>query len=359
MKILLLGDFSGYGVNLKKGLASLGHDVVIAAHSDNWKKFTGDIDLSKDKKSRFPRLAARAGAFQLLKEITGYDVVQLIDPFTFYMNYFPRKYFYQRIFEENGRSFLIAANMDAFFWRHSKEYLDYTPYEEMKKYDWDDYTEFKTGIKAYNFNEYIATQVDGIIAVMHDYKVGYIHNFAKKLATIPLPIDLEEIKCTEINPARKIKFLHGLNRYGFKGTRYIVEAFEELSKKYPNDVEFVLNERMPFEQYKKVLASTHVVIDQVNSYSYGMNALYAMALGKVVMTGAEPEAMDTLGVSDCPAINLRPDKNYIIKQVENMLDLQGQLPYLGHESRKFVEKYHNSAHIARKYIDFWDLYAKP
>ena len=38
MKILLVGEFGGFFINLKKGFQLLGHDVTLMANQDGWKK---------------------------------------------------------------------------------------------------------------------------------------------------------------------------------------------------------------------------------------------------------------------------------------------------------------------------------
>ena len=39
MKILLMGEFSGFYLNLKQGLQELGAEVTLAANGDGWKLF--------------------------------------------------------------------------------------------------------------------------------------------------------------------------------------------------------------------------------------------------------------------------------------------------------------------------------
>lgn len=40
MRILLLGDYSGFFVNLKDGLVELGHDVSLATAGDGFKRIS-------------------------------------------------------------------------------------------------------------------------------------------------------------------------------------------------------------------------------------------------------------------------------------------------------------------------------
>ncbi|WP_340153101.1 hypothetical protein [uncultured Marivirga sp.] len=353
MRILLLGDYSGYGVNLKDGLNELGHDVMIASGDAGWKNFPFDLNIKPKSSNVLRYVNDRFFPFRLLSKITGFDIVQFIDPYPFYINYFPRKYFYEKLFRGNRKTFLVSAAMDAMYWKNVEQHFAYTPYNDMKKYDWTPYLDFKQSEKAFNFNKFVADQVDGIIPVMYDYEIAYMEMYKNKTKTIPLAINLDKVKYEPLKPAKKLTFFHSLNSYGFKGTKYIEEAFSDLKKKYPNDIEFVLNKRMPFQEYMTLLQKTHVVVDQVNSYSYGMNALYALGSGKIVMSGAEPEALEALGIESSPVINIRPDKKQIKQEVLKLLDNRNNLEDLSIRGRTYVEKYHGHVVIAQKYLDFW------
>ena len=78
-----------------------------------------------------------------------------------------------------------------------------------------------------------------------------------------------------------------------------------------------------------------------------------MAMGKVVLGGAEPEALDFLGIKDSPIINILPSSESIIDAIEKLIIDREKLKVLGYESRKYVEKYHDHIEIAKKYISVW------
>ena len=72
-----------------------------------------------------------------------------------------------------------------------------------------------------------------------------------------------------------------------KGTRFIESAFKKLENSKFHNHEFVIKGQLPLKQYLKEIESSTIIVDQCFSRSYGMNALYAMSLGKVVLSGAE------------------------------------------------------------------------
>lgn len=182
--------------------------------------------------------------------------------------------------------------------------------------------------------------------------MSYLHH-SKRLPTIPIPINTNKIECKENTISKKITVFHGLNRFGFKGTRHVEEAFDFLSKKNSNDLELIIDGKMPLNEYLKVMQRTNVVIDQMYSHSLGVNGVYALAMGKIVMGGAEPESLKSLGVESSPVINLKPNAQSIIDEVEKLLAKPNNIQELGFKSRQFAEQVHGHTKVAQQYIETW------
>jgi hypothetical protein len=352
MKILLLGDFSSLYLNLKTGLEKLGHDVVLASHGDGWKNIDRDIDLKLKGNNFFSKIINRFYPFFLLKKLSNFDIVQIINPFMFNISYFPSKLFFKEIKKRNKKVFLSAAGDDAYFWKFGRNELEYGPFEDFLKYDLKKNQCYFETEKAYEFNNYILELVDGVIPIMYEYEISY-RNHSKLKTTIPIPINTEKIKYTPNIIKEKIVIFHGLNRYGFKGTRYVEEAFKVLKIKYPDNLELIIDGKMPLESYLKLMERTNIVIDQTNSYSLGVNGVYALSMGKIVLGGAEPESLSSLGVKDSPVINIKPTTKSIVEEIEKLLKNKNDIEKLGYKSRKFAEKVHKDINIAKKYLELW------
>jgi len=352
MKILLLGEFSAFHQNLKEGLIKLGHDVTIASMGDGWKKIDRDIDLSLKNKLCYNKLTDRIYPWFDLKKLYGYDIVQLINPFLFYRKYFPNKLYLDQIIKNNKKFFVVAAGSDAYFWKYGKERLRYGPFNDFKKYDKKVEKFYLEDKKNLLFNQKIVEQSNGVIPIMYEYEISYHHD-SKRLPTIPIPMNLQKIHYEENIVSDKLVIFHGLNRYGFKGTRFVEEAFEILSKKYPDKLELIIDGHMPLDKYLEVMRKTNIIIDQTNSYSLGVNGIYALAMGKVVLGGAEHESLDSLGVSSSPVINITPSADSIVKAIESLLAKKDEIPKIGYESRKFVEQVHDYIAIAKQYLKIW------
>lgn len=354
MKIILVGEFSGFFKNLRDGLQELGHDAIIAASRDGYKKIDVDVDLGSDLIFPFGKLASRVKPLSFLRQMSGYDVVQFVNPYIFGARYSFNNAILRKLCNCNDKAFLSAAGSDSFFWRVGRQHLKYGPFEETLKYDYKKKRHFLESDAAYNWNSELAGMVNGVIPVMHEYAVSYAHVKTVRRA-IPLPMNVHKIPFSENAPSKKLVIFHGLTRYGFKGTRYVEAAFDELRKRYPNDLELIIDGRMPLHRYLDVMARANVVVDQVLSYSCGMNALYALAMGKVVLGGAEKESLELFGLSKSPVINIRPDEKSIIAQVEALLDKRSSIADIGLESRSFVEAVHGHVGVAQQYIDQWSL----
>jgi glycosyltransferase involved in cell wall biosynthesis len=352
MKILLLGEFSALHKNLKEGLVKLGHDVTIASSGDGWKAIDRDIDIDYTKKLIPQKLSNRIYPFIDIKKLIGYDIVQIISPDVLFKKYFPRKFFFFLIKKNNKRVFLLGAGSDGFFWKYGREHLVYGPFNDTLKYDLKTQKHPSENIDFMGFNEYIANNVDGIIPIMYEYAISY-KGHESLLTTIPIPINTDKIRYKTNKVLDKIVVFHGLSRYGFKGTRHVEEAFAILEKKYPNELELIIDGKMPLEKYLEVMRKTNIVIDQTNSYSLGVNGIYAMAMGKVVLGGAEPESLKALGVISSPVINIKPNAQSIVEEIEKLLSNKENLEALGKESRKFAEEVHGHIKVAKQYLDVW------
>ncbi len=354
MKVLLLGEFSGLYKNLKEGLIENGVEAVVASGGDGFKKIQCDIDIGTNLPGVIGAIHKKLKPMYKIGEFKNYDVVQLINPFLFYNPLFSSMYCFRKLKDANGKFFMSAAGDDSFFWRYSKEALAYGPFNDYLLYDLKRKSYYMESQKCYDFNSDAVAISDGIIPIMYEYEVAY-KNHSKLLNTIPIPINVDRVAYEENRINKRLVVFHGLNRYGFKGTRHIEKAFSVLKDRYPNDLDLVISGHMPLHEYLKLMARTNIVIDQANSYSCGVNAIYAMAMGKVVLGGAEPESLHCLGVTDSPVVNIKPDYRSIVVEIEKLLDCRHAVTELGERSRAFCETNHSHRLVAKKYIDTWKL----
>lgn len=358
MKILLLGEFSAFHSNLKEGLLAQGHDVTIASSGDGWKKINSDLTIGTSKKGLLGKLESLINLAKALPRLKGYDVVQFIDPVLFPKFLGINIAVVKFIFRNNKKTFLVAAgatNKISAIADFSQNRFKYPQlYQQVKKLNPDMWSQTEKGR---HYNAFFLEGINGVIPIMHEYAQGFRDiNYPKLCPTIPIPMNIEKIQYKENIIRDKIVFFHGLNREGMKGTPLISKAMEKLEKNYPNEVKCIIDGRMPLEEYLSFLETVNVVIDQVYSVSVGVNGVYNLAMGKVVVGGGEPEFLSEFNLTKSPLLPIKPEVENIYQQLEWLVKNKSEIPNMGVESRKLSEALHDYKTVACKYIETWGEY---
>lgn len=353
MKILLFHEFSGLHENLRDGLVELGHEVTIASRGDGFKNFKRDINLESSLFSHtniLGKIERQLIGISKINKLIGYDVVQTLtlSPYSSVFNINAR--LLSKLFKNNGKSFYLASGCDSNFY-YSRDKKKYAPCKDclISK----GLTECPIIVKNKEpNNNFLMKNIDGIIPIMYDYKLAY-EGFSKLKDIILIPVNTSKIRYQENVVKNKLILFHGISRSGFKGSSFIMNAMKSVKEKYPNDIELRIVERVPFNEYIKLLVESNVVLDQTNSYSYGLNALFAMSLGKIVMSGNElDQGLDYN--EKCPVINIKPSVKQIVSVLELLLTNRNKIKSLGYQSRKYVEDYHSHLKIAKEFINTWN-----
>lgn len=354
MKVLLVGEFSGFYLNLKQGLQELGAEVTLAANGDGWKQIPGaDMPLYRTgDKAKLKKIYYKLVEPVLRKKsLQGYDVVSLVQENVYrpYIN----SYMVKALKEQNNSLYVnIAGNCHSLYqsWRDGK--LGYYTFDDNPQ-KCEMYT--GGGVRremTRRTERYVDSIADGIIPVMYEYAVG-VRKLPNCKKTIPLPFNAEKTQYRANKLNGKIVFYHGILREKDKGTAYIREAFEIIQKKYPNDVEMLICGSLPFQEYLEVLKKTNVLVDQCKEHCWGMNACYGMAQGKVVLGGASRSSLKEFGLTESPVIHIKPDVKQIVRQIEYVIENRNQIEEWGSHSRRFVEEFHDYRKIAQQYLDVW------
>lgn len=114
MKILLVGEFSGFFKNLKIGFLSLGHEVTLMAGEDGWKKI--DISITSNFLGFFGKVSRRIQYLYNIIFLPKYDVVLIVNPNIGLS--FISKIFSMLLKSRGSKIFLSACGTDV-------EYLNY------------------------------------------------------------------------------------------------------------------------------------------------------------------------------------------------------------------------------------------
>ena len=382
MKILLLGEFSNVHWTLAQALRKLGHEVTVVSSGDEWKGYSTDISLVRHP-GRLGSIAYLLKVLRLLPKWRGYDVVQLINPVHFIEFKAERGVrIYDYLRRHNKRVFLGAFGYDYYYIydsvvRRTLRYCDfYTPTREVEhrwnvanKHDW--LHTFKKDVSIH-----VANTCDGIISGLYEYDVAYRPEFSDKTTFIPLPIEVDNTNETKTKTKTKnnhpdgnsslftlhsslqrpLRFFIGINRSRtmLKGTDIMLRALERLVADYPDRAEMVKAESVPFDEYKTMMRSCDVLLDQIYSYTPAMNALLAMSQGLIVVSGGEEENYEILGEEELrPIINVQPDEEDIYRQLEQLVLNPERIAQLKRDSIAYVRRHHDSLKVAKRYLQAW------
>jgi glycosyltransferase involved in cell wall biosynthesis len=376
MKILLVGEYSRLHNSLKEGLVALGHEVTLIATGDLFKKFPADIQLQR-KYDHGPgrkwkiivfkltgidltSVALRRQFNQKKELLKGYDVVQLINENPFGVSITVEREIITYLKEHNKRLFLLSCGTDhisvSYAFQKKFRYSILTPYFEGKISK----TQYASILKYMSpkhkaFHDFVFEQIDGVIASDLDYHIP-LEGHKKYLGLIPNPVNVDQLEYTPLIISEKIIIFHGINRrtYLKKGSDYFEKALQIIQKKYPEKVEIISVENLPYQHYINKYNQAHIVLDQVFAYDQGYNALEAMAKGKVVFTGAEKEFQDYYELNITVAINALPDVQSIANHLEELLLNPDKLNEIGRNATAFIDTHHHYKKIAQKYINTWE-----
>ena len=357
MKILLLGEYSNVHNTLAEGLRKLGHQVTVASNGDFWKDYPRDIDLAR-RTGKLGGLHLMAKVYANLPRWRGYDVVQIINPMFLELKaerIFP---IYKYLRRHNGKMILGAMGMD-WYWVHESTYRKPMRYSDFnignkvrtdepairEQRDW-------LGTTKERLNKFIAADCDDIIAGLYDDFICYKPYFPEKLHFVPLPIKMPQETVPHFNVPSSVKIFIGISkgRSAYKGTDIMLRAAEDLLKKYPDRMELIKVEGVPFNEYQKLMNNSDAILDQLYSYTPSMNPLVAMSKGIICIGGGEPENYEILDEQELrPIINVQPTYESVYQELEKLILHPEHIPLLKRQSIEYVSKHHDYIKVARQY----------
>ncbi len=378
MKILLLGEYSRLHNSLKEGLVALGHKVVLVGTGDDFKNFPVDINVSSTLKKRW--LTKKIGVaiyklagFDIFKkdvyrkllkmapQLRDFDVVQLINEDAF--DIYPKDAisFYKDIFNQNNKVFLSGCGDDFhvinYYNQKKMRYSILTPFFKNKSLKKQFDFSFKYLSEPYKeLHDFLMQHIEAVIPSDMDYAIPYA-NFVKATAMIPNPINIDKIQAKKIQIEDKINIFLGVNTLSYykKGTDIVLKALHRIETDFANQVNIVIAQNLPYDEYMQKYNDAHILIDQLYSYDQGYNALEAMARGKCVLTGAEKEFEDYYQLKQQVAVNVLPDEADLYKKLSDLIKNKQKIVEIGQNARVFIEKEHNYKKIAQRYIDAWKI----
>ncbi len=379
MKILLLGEYSRLHNSLKEGLEYWGHQVLLVATGDDFKQYPSDINVASKLSQNYGlnklgQLVFRLTDYNIFKkevyknlkriipDLKDFDVVQLIneDAFGIYPN--DEIKFYRQIFDQNKAVFLSACGEDHhiidYYNTGKMRYSILNPFKENAALKKEAFFSYKYLTPAYKkLHDYVVEKVQAIIPSDLDYAIPYWHH-PKATNLIPNPVNIDRILYNPPVITDKINIFFGINRLSYykKGSHIILKALKIIETDYPDKVQIILAENLPYASYIQKYNDAHILIDQLYSYDQGYNALEAMAQGKCVLTGAELEFEDYYHLEAPVAVNVLPNVDDLVAKLTDLIAHPEKILALSKRARKFIEQHHNYKTVAQQYLKIWQEY---
>lgn len=358
MKVLLVGEFSNVHNTLQQGLRELGVTADTLNSGDGYRKFHSDIHPIKIE-NRFVRKCYNDIFVNYLSH--KYDVIQ-----------FMAELEYGRIagldakmavpLAKNARlSVLLLAGCNWEYKRFGKEKVGISPCEECLKYDLKKKYACSHFYNKGNRKIAYAMQkgVDIMVPMSYEYDICNKYGpFANKVADpICMPMKVQDNPVTTSKEQRRLLVYHPLNREGFKGTTMIREAFGILQEQYKDVAEFIIDGKMPFEEYSKLIERVDIVVDQKNAVAFGMGSLQAMAKGKILITGNYRKNISDPKfeyVKNAPAFELGTTVEEIVNNISSVIEKRAEYEDLREKGITYVKTRHDYKKVAQEFVNLYE-----
>ncbi len=368
MKILLLGDFSNYHQCLATALRKLGHQVSVVSDGCEWMNTDRDIDVTR-------RFKGKLGGIDLWLRINttlapclkGFDVVHINNPIFITLKPNRVRKIFDKLKKNNGAVFLTAMGNDKVFLDMCMDQNGTLKYNEWLVYGKPtkllrEQPEIVNGWNNPILQEhckYIYDNIDGATTVLYEYDLACRKVLPDdRVAYCGIPIDTQSIIPADITEIpQKVRFFLGIknNHRILKGTDRFCDITQKLVVQYPDKCELKTVQNLPYAVFIQELKNSHVLLDQLYSYTPATTALLGMAHGLTTVTGGEEDYYDFIGeYENRPIINAIPDDNELYKSLENIILNPDIIPAKAKANRDFVIKHNDSLVVAKRYLDFWE-----
>lgn len=364
MKILMLGDYSNLHACLAKELRRRGHEVTLVSDRGVYLRTEADVELRR-KPGAVGSILYLYRIMAKLPSWSGYDVVQLINPGFLQLRPGKLRMVYDILRKNNRSVFLTLCGNDHFFvkdcvgsdlfrfseFRIGKEKTPLVKCDPRRESGW-----FSPENASYTRHLY--ETITGAMSVLPEYDMSARrHMDPEKLVFTNLPIELDSLEYTEMEPSGPVRILIGMrgNMEIQKGTARLLDICRKLEGEMSGKLEVRAVKDLPLSEYLDELRKSHIVIDQLYSYSPATNALQTMALGRVTASGGQPEYYSYINEETRPVFCLSPleDEETIKERLRSLTLDKPRLRQMAEEGRRLTERHNDVRAIAAIFESHW------
>jgi glycosyltransferase involved in cell wall biosynthesis len=174
------------------------------------------------------------------------------------------------------------------------------------------------------------------------------------LATNYFPIDTDAWVCAQPatesdGRADEVVVFHSPNHRWLKGTKYFIEACDELRRE-GYKVRLIVAERMPNNEVRRMMARADILAEQCGMPWYGLNAMEGMSLGKPVLSDLSDRFYTEVfrrytGLDECPIVSANVET--LKERLRTLIENPQLRREIGEASRRYVVKYHSYEAMGR------------
>lgn len=357
-KVLLLGEFSNLHNMLSVSLQEYGIDAFVVGSPNGFRGLKADLSLSSAYSGMLGRVHTAIKPIVNINKLIGYDVVQAITYEQF--NPFINNSMLRLISKLSERFCSLSTGCDSYLYAYI---LSDHPYKTICV-DCLQFDQKRSVCRTLENDSVVSQELlydlsSIIIPMQMEYRESLLKTrFSSKVSRVhrlpfykPQPSD--GLLRRRIDSSTPLKVGHGLNRYGFKGTKVVQEAIDFIRTENIKGIDLRILPRMSLDTYLTVIPDFDVVVDQLYVESYGYNALYSMSLGVPVISSTTDRALTALGVSLNPFIFSPPNAMELVEVLIKLRDSRSVLEQHSQMGIKFVESVHSPDSTIPQFLSTW------
>jgi glycosyltransferase involved in cell wall biosynthesis len=166
---------------------------------------------------------------------------------------------------------------------------------------------------------------------------------------VPPGVDLTEYEPVPPVERERPLVVHAPSNLEKKGTRFVVEACEQLP------VELDVVHGVPHEEAVDRFKRADIVVDQMHYLWHGVFAIESMAYGKPVVTSLDQTAVrqteEAFGI-EVPIVSAKPDN--LVEKLRPLVESFDERRRLGEAGRAYVEHVHDIDKIAARLVGVYE-----
>jgi len=357
MKLLLLGEYSGLHSNLNLICKEFGIDSFFSGSANGFRKLQSDLSFESNIPGIFGRALTALNPIFNLHKLTNFDVVQAIT----FEQFHPliNDWLLKCILKTAERKFSLITGCDSFLNNYlSQKHVYPEICKECLRFDLKMETCVTKKYRSVMSQNLLYTLSDRLIPMQIEYLNAFKDTcYTSKTTKVHrLPIYLKNFsphKKKQINVRKKLRVLHGLNRYGFKGTRIVEECCALLKKKNKSNILIDIKGKMPLLEYLEIIKDYDLIIDQLYMESWGYNALFAMAQGIPVISCTTDNALNAIGIHFNPFISIKPNAESLLNTLEFLSENYKLRNEYSEKSFNFIFNEHSHETIINQFLKTW------